>query len=243
MVRGGTAWAPYASSALMAAILTLCGCSFSNAPTGPTEHETRSVDLDKAEMARVNLRMGAGDLTINGGAQKFVDADFTYNVPSWKPDFRYTNTGVRGDLTIEQPSSSSTHGGNTKYNWDLKFNDGVPLDMTIRFGAGEAHLNLGSLSLRSLNVEMGVGELQLDLRGHPARSYDVVVRGGVGEATIHLPNDAGIEAEAHGGIGGISAKGLRQENGRYVNDALETAKTKIHLNISGGIGAINLIAD
>ena len=42
-------------------------------------------------------------------AVKFVEADFTYNVPSWKPDFRYNNTGVRGDLVIEQPSTGRIH--------------------------------------------------------------------------------------------------------------------------------------
>ena len=104
-------------------------------------------------------------------------------------------------------------------------------------------MNLGGMSLRSLDIEMGVGELKLDLRGNPKRSYDVRIRGGVGEATVHLPKDVGIEADAQGGIGGISAPGLRKEEGRYVNDAYSSAKTKIHLNIRGGVGAINLIAE
>jgi len=194
-------------------------------------------------MARVDLRMGAGNLNIKGGSPKFVEADFTYNVDSWKPEFRYTNTGVRGDLVIEQPSHSRVQGGTTNYTWDLQFNDAKPLDLTAHFGAGEANLNLGSLSLRSVEIEMGVGELKLDLRGNPKRSYDVRIRGGVGEATVYLPKDVGIEADAKGGIGGIEATGLRKEEGRYVNDAYRTAKTKIHLDIRGGIGSINLIAE
>lgn len=225
------------------AAVFLLSCEFSTVPTGPTRHESQSVELDKTEMARVDVRMGAGNLNIKGGSPKLVEADFTYNVPSWKPDFRYTNTGVRGDLVIEQPSGGHVHSGKTEYIWDLRFNDGVPLDMTIHFGAGEADLNLGSASLRSLDVEMGVGELKLDLRGNPKRSYDVRIRGGVGEATVYLPKDVGIEADAQGGIGGITASGLRKEEGRYVNDAYGNAKTKIHLNIRGGVGNINLIAD
>jgi hypothetical protein len=225
------------------AAVFLLGCEISSVPVGPTRHESQSVDLDKSEMARVELRMGAGDLKIRGGSSKFVEADFTYNVPSWKPEFRYNNTGVRGDLVIEQPSSGRIHGGSTNYTWDLRFNDDKPVDLTAKFGAGEADLNLGSMSLRSLDIEMGVGELKLDLRGNPKRSYDVRVRGGVGEATVHLPKDVGIEADAQGGIGGISAPGLHKQDGRYVNDALATAKTKIHLNIRGGVGSINLIAE
>jgi hypothetical protein len=212
-------------------------------PTGPTQHESKTVDLEKLEMARVNLKMGAGNLNVRGGSSKLVEADFTYNVPSWKPEFRYTNTGVRGDLTIEQPSGSHIHSGNTDYTWDLRLNDDTPMDITAHFGAGEADMNLGSLSLRSVDIEMGVGELKLDLRGTPKRSYDVRIRGGVGEATVRLPKDAGIEADAKGGIGGINATGLHKENGYYVNDANATAKTRIHLDIRGGVGNINLIAE
>lgn len=224
------------------ALIALGGCDISNAPTGPTEHESKSVDLDKSEMARVNLKMGAGNLNIKGGSSKLVEADFTYNVPSWEPEFRYTNTGVRGDLLIEQPHSGRHH-GSTNYTWDLRFNNDIPVDLTVNFGAGNADLNLGSMSLRSVDIEMGVGELKLDLRGNPKRSYDVRIRGGVGEATVHLPKDVGIEADAQGGIGGIRASGLHKEEGRYINDALANANTKIHLNIRGGIGNINLIAE
>jgi hypothetical protein len=171
-----------------------------------------------------------------------MEADFTYNVASWKPEVRYNNTGARGDLTIEQPVSGG-HFGDITYIWDLRLNEQVAIDLTANLGAGEATLNLGSLSLRSLEIEMGAGQLNLDLRGQPKRSYDVRIRGGVGEATVHLPKDAGIEADVQGGIGDISARGLRKEEGRYVNDALDTAAVKIHLNIRGGVGSINLIAE
>jgi predicted membrane protein len=99
------------------------------------------------------------------------------------------------------------------------------------------------MSLRSVKIDMGVGEVKLDLRGQPKRSYDVSLHGGVGEATIYLPKDVGIEADAKGGIGGINASGLRKQDGRYVNDAWDTAKTKIHLDVRGGVGQINMIAE
>jgi hypothetical protein len=225
------------------ALLLLSGCEFSDVPSGPTQHESKSVDLEKLEMARVDLRMGAGTLNIRGGSPKLAEADFTYNVPSWKPEFRYTNTGVRGELTIEQPSSGHVNGGSKTYIWDIRLNDQVPMDINAHFGAGESNMNLGSMTLRSVDIEMGVGELKLDLRGVPTRSYDVRIRGGVGEATVHLPKDVGIVADAKGGIGGVNVTGLRKEDGRYVNDAAATAKTKIHLDISGGVGNINLIAE
>jgi hypothetical protein len=232
--------APFA--AIWAALaLTACSGGVST-PTGPEQHESRSVDLDKSERVAARLKMGAGELDVRGGAQKLLDADFTYNVPSWKPDLRYTSAGGTGDLVLEQPGPTSSS-GNNKNHWDLRFNDKIPLDLKVEFGAGEARLDLGSLALRGLSVEIGAGTLRLDLRGAPTKDYSVRIRGGVGEATVYLPKDVGITANVSGGLGEITATGLRKTGDIYVNDSSQTAKTKIRLDIQGGVGSIKLIAE
>ena len=200
--------------------------------------------MDNSEQVHVTLKMGAGDLRVNDGAQKLVRGDFSYNVPSWKPRVRYSREGKRGTLTIEQPGDVHTTAfGNTRYRWDLQLSNKVPLDMEVHFGAGQAKLDLGSLMLRGLDVNMGVGKIDLDLRGKLQHSYDVNIHGGIGEATVHLPADAGIYAEAHGGIGSIDVRGLRHENGHWVSESYEHAENKIHIEVQGGIGAIKLVAD
>jgi hypothetical protein len=221
-------------------LLTLTGCEINLEPSGPTRTETRSIDLDKSEMVRVDLKMGAGELSVRGGSAKLMDAEFTFNRPRQKPEVHYDATGFRGHLLVEEPSNTH-HGSHSNYRWDLRFNDNTPMDLEVHFGAGQGRLDLGSLSLRSLNVHMGVGELRLDLRGTPRNSYDVNIHGGVGEATVYLPDGVGVVAEAHGGIGGINVRGLQKQDGRYVNDSYGHAKTTVRLDIRGGIGAINLI--
>jgi hypothetical protein len=75
----------------------------------------------------------------------------------------------------------------------------------------------------------------------PKNDYDVSIHGGVGEATIYLPDGVGVVAEARGGIGGINARGLEKRDGRYVNDAYGRSKTTVRLDVHGGVGAINLV--
>lgn len=227
--------------AVIMAALALSACTGvgPSTPAGPDQHESRSVELDKSERVRVELNMGAGTLDVQGGATNLLDADFTYNVPAFKPTLRYT-AGSPSDLVLEQPSSTAT--GNTKNQWNLKFNDKVPVDFKLRFGAGEAKLNLGSLALRGMDVEFGAGTLNLDLRGTPAKDYSVHIQGGVGKATVYLPKNVGISAKATGGLGEISVEGLHKNGDVYVNDASETAKVKVRLDIQGGVGSIKLIA-
>jgi hypothetical protein len=220
-------------------LLTACGRDFG--PPGPERTEARSIELDKSEEVLVDLKMGAGELRVRGGADKLMEGRFTYNRLRLRPEVSYNAGGFRGHLVVEEPSHVGT--ATSRYAWDLRLNNQKPLELDVKCGAGESRLDLGDLALRRVNVEMGVGELKMDLRGAPKSDYEVSVRGGVGEATIYLPAGVGIDADVKGGIGGISAPGLEKREGRYVNDAYGHAKTTIRLDIRGGIGAINLIAN
>jgi hypothetical protein len=224
----------------LAGCLLLSSCGRDFGPAGPERTETRSIELDQSEEVRVDLKMGAGELRVEGGADKLMEGRFTYNRLRLRPEISY-NAGSRGHLVVEEPShmGTATH----RYAWDLRFNNQKPLDLDVHCGAGETRLNLGDLTLRRANVEMGVGELKMDLRGAPKGDYEVNVRGGVGEATIYLPENVGIDAHVEGGIGDIRAPGLSKRDGRYVNDSYGRAKTTVRLDIRGGIGSINLISN
>lgn len=225
-----------------AGALCLFGCVI-EVHTGPTRHEFREFDRQGVESLHVDLHMGAGELNIRGGAQKLARADFTYNVERWKPDVSFHAAGGNADLNIDQPGGSHSHMGNTVYNWDLQLADDVPVEVTAHLGAGEARMDLGEMALRRVEVDMGVGELRMDLHGHPKRDYDVHIRGGVGEATVRLPRDVGVYASGHGGIGEIQVEGMRRQGDHWVNDAYDTAKVRIHVDVQGGIGSITLISD
>jgi hypothetical protein len=170
-------------------------------------------------------------------------ADFAYSVPSWKPEVRYSRSGKQAALSVEQPGKNHTTLGNMKYSWDLQLNKKVPVDLVLNFGAGQARLDLGSLDLRGVELSMGVGQLDVDLRGAPRHGYNVSIHGGIGEATVRLSADAGIYAEAHGGIGSIKIRGLREEDGHWVSPSYDRAGNNIRLEIQGGIGQVNVIAD
>jgi hypothetical protein len=221
----------------LAPMVCLTGCVVESA--GPMSHDFRVIEKDSVDQVRVTLNMGAGNLRVGSGTDKLMRADFDYNVPSWKPEVRYST----GNLTISQPNSHGTHFGNTKYEWDVRLNRDLPVNMNVHFGAGEARLDLGSLALRHVQVDMGVGTIQMDLRGQPKHDYDVAIHGGVGEATVRVPSDVAVVAEAHGGIGDITARGMHKEDSRYYNDAYGKAKVTIHLDVQGGVGSIHLISE
>jgi hypothetical protein len=231
------------AAAALCPLLFLSGCVIISDRTGSTQYDSQSFERGTVEELHLELNMGAGNLKVGTGTLKLAQSYFTYNVPQWKPEVRFDAQGARGDLIIRQPSQHGTHFGSNKYEWDLRLSRDVPIYFRANFGAGQAQLDLGSLLLRDVQVDMGVGQLDMDLRGNPKHDYNVRIHGGVGEAIVHLPSSAGVYAEASGGIGSIEARNLRKESGHWVNDAYENAKVRIHVTVEGGVGSIRLIED
>lgn len=220
--------------------LLLCGCEFDRTVTGPLKDENVSLDLNNAQRAHVELDIPAGELKIRGGAAKLLQGHLEYNVPEWQPEVVDKNNGQTAEVVIRQREHGHA-GGNRRNRWDIEINDQVMLDLNLNCGAGRARLELGELDLNNVNVHMGAGQVELDLEGHPTRSYNVSVAGGVGQAIVRLPRDVGVRAQAHGGLGSIEVRGLSKHEGYYSNDLYGNAKVNVVLQVEGGIGQIRIL--
>jgi hypothetical protein len=227
-------------AALTPCVLFLAGCQFNHSVAEPLRNEPVSIDLGTATRANVELDMRAGEMRVRGGAEKLIEGTLEYNVPEWKPDIHSSVGGPYATVTIRQPDSGRM-GGHRRYVWDLQVNDKVLLDLALNCGAGQAKLALGDLDLRTVNVHMGAGQVDLDLRGHPSRDYDIDISGGVGQATVHLPEGVGIRAEAHGGLGSIDITGLEKRGDHYENRLYDNANVNVRVKVQGGIGQIRII--
>jgi hypothetical protein len=208
----------------------------------PILHDPQPIELQGAKSVAAKIDMGAGQLNVNSGSARLMDADFTYDEESGKPRVNYAVSGMSGVLDISQHEHGGVHFGRNENTWSVHFGD-VPLDLNVNMGAGQGDLNLHGIDLTRLRIEMGAGQINLDLTGERKQNFDVDVQGGVGEARIRLPHDVGVEIKADGGIGSIDTQGLRKEGGRWVNEAYGKSPVTIHMNVEGGIGEIRLIVE
>jgi hypothetical protein len=208
---------------------------------GKMQHESKSVDPEGAQSARAQLKIGAGELNLTGGADQLMEADFSYNVSDWKPKVSYDVSGDEGELVVRQGGSEGSDlGGEARNEWEIRLNDDVPTDLVVQMGAGESDLDLDSLTLRRLKLQMGAGKTTVDLTGDYTQGFDARIQGGVGEATIMLPSEVGVKAKAQGGLGKINAEGLERVGDSYVNDAYGESDVTLNVDVQGGVGEINL---
>jgi hypothetical protein len=219
------------------AALFLASCSFGG---GPTIQDHKTIEMDRSESTRLDLKIGAGELKVGGGAAKKLEADFAYS-EALKPTIESRTSGATSEIAISQAEGGFSF-GNTTSRWDVRLNDSVPVEVVAKLGAGQADMNLGSLNLRGLNMDIGVGEVNVDLRGTPKKSYDVRINGGVGEAKVFLPRTVGITANAKGGIGEVNVEGLEKRGDRWINPGHENDPVQITLDARGGVGEISIVA-
>jgi uncharacterized protein DUF2154 len=228
--------------ALVLFAMLIVGCG-SQAKVGEMRNESQSVELGDAKSVRVEVSVGAGVLEVTGGAEKLLEGDFTYNVTELKPVVTFTD----GTLLVQQPAVDGLPilQGVTDFRneWNLHLADQVPMNLKVNMGAGNSDLQLAGLSLTRLDVTLGAGTSTINLQGEWARDLDINIDAGAAELTVRLPKDVGVRVEVDRGPAVIEASGLVQDGDIYTNAAYGVSNVTLHVNLSAGIGRINLEVD
>ncbi len=214
-------------------IVYLSACEISSrserdASEGPTQQISQAIKRDGAETLNTNISMRAGTLVIRGGAKNLVDTEISSNREEWKPEIEYTLSGKTGRLRIEQPESEGINFNiNEDFvnNWNIQFNNNIVQDLDVKIGAGETELDLRGLQLNSIDIDAGVGEHNINLANTSVPQ--IRLNAGVGEVSVNLTGqwDNDLEAEFNGGIGELNLV-LPSDMG-------------IRMEVTGAIGSIN----
>jgi hypothetical protein len=204
------------------------------------QHQSHTVDLQNAKTVRATLEMGAGELNLSGGSSHLLESDFEYRSSSGSPRVDYSVSGTVGDLRISQDDSESHIHTTTDNHWTLHFANDIPLEIKIDMGAGRGNLRLRDIDVTRLNLDMGAGQVDVDLTGDRKSDLTADIEGGVGQANIRLPKNVGVIVNASGGLGTISAHGLKHDGDEFTNELYGKSPVTVHVKVSGGVGTITL---
>ena len=237
---------------LVAALLTgalgvvATGCTRVELGTGDEASSTStsaSVDLGDAGEAEVRIAMGAGELSVGAGARagKLMTADFDFSPSSWEPVVEHTLSGSLATLEIRQPRSSGFPIGRAENEWDVRLSDKVELELAVSIGAGESRLELSGLDLRRLQLDVGAGDVTVDLSGGWENDMRASIQGGAGSFRVLVPSTVGVRVTgSEAGLGTFEVDGLRRDGDEYVNDAYGTAPVTIELDVTRGVGEVRV---
>jgi hypothetical protein len=112
----------------------------------------------------------------------------------------------------------------------------------IRNGVGGMQaVGLGNLNFRTLEFEGGVGGANLDFTGEWKNDAEIRIEVGVGGVSVKMPRAIGVEvnAEKHF-LSGLHLDGFSKRNSRYYSENYDTAKIRVTIKVSTGIGGFRI---
>ncbi|MGI9148173.1 MAG: LiaF transmembrane domain-containing protein [Chloroflexota bacterium] len=222
-----------------------------NAATGAAPRSTPT-DLAGATQATVTVRFGAGELNIGPLVQPGPDqlAVMKYVGPAeLAPEPRYSPTvGGVGRLEYQTTDSrSGSHfmpfvgGRSDTPHMDLNLSPNVPIAaLNVQTGATDAHLDLSSLKISSMDISVGAAAALVRL---PEAAGITIAHISGGAATITLEVPQGVAAQVRH-TGGLSTFEIDQtrfplaSEGVYRSSEYGTAQNKVDLSIETGLTTI-----
>jgi hypothetical protein len=207
-------------------VISSLACSFTvNLPsieTGPEKTFEINEEVPSAgDSAQVRLEVGAASLKIEPNAKALVEGSIHYNVVGWEPMVSRTDNSIV--IKQETKGIQGIPSSSIKNSWDLKLNNDVPMDLTINAGAYQGKIELGGVSLTSLNVDDGASDstvkfsepnpVRMDTLDYNTGASNITLEGlananfkqmsfsgGAGNYTLdfsgELANDSQVEVEA-----------------------------------------------
>ncbi len=206
------------------------------------DREEVSFDMEGIKPLDVDLEFAIGKIMVSSGTEKLAHAKFAWNNDALKPEYSLTSKDDKYSLYIEHVGGNSSM-KKAYSEWEIYLNNQVPINLSVECGVGESEIDLSDLDIESLDMDFGVGTATVDLRGKYSKNINANIGTGIGEVTIYLPTHMGIRVSVDKGLGDIEVKGLHEtEDDVYENQLFRESGPKIKIDMSTGIGSVNLIA-
>lgn len=194
---------------------------------GPEIKESITVEAPALKETHLSLAFGAGKLKLSPGAENLVDGTAVYNYEGLKPQIVKNGNNVeikQGDFKSLPPLK------NMKNEWDLKLGDS-PMDLVVAAGAYDGTLELGGLSLKSLEVKDGAANVDLSF-SKPNLVEMSILRYSTGASDVKLVGLANANFSTLTFSGGA---------GNYTLDFSGELQQAAVVTIDSGLGNVSLI--
>ncbi len=190
-------------------VLMLIGPSIGLAPNLDITVDEYSVPREDATSARIDLHTSVGEVNIFALADSgnLFEAEVAH-----VGELNFVSEGTtEKHISLSQREENFSFGldflgrafnPENELYWRVGLSNALPIRLAVDNGLSNATLDLSDIQLTGLEMNGGVGSVELRL---PAMedSYEVSVNGGVGNTTILVPENAAVALDIDGGVGEV----------------------------------------
>lgn len=205
--------------------------------------ESYTVPLDGVKQAEVTIDFSAGEVIIGEipgtGSVNLIEASPEVRHQRSTMEGAFSKSGDKGNLTLK--AVNQQYWGGSAIHWRLGFTPRVPLDMTIKCGAGTVNMDLQKLVVNSLRLDMDASSGEMVLPAYSGTA-NVDVHADVSNLDITVPAGVAVRIQANTSISILQVDQLRfpRQGEYYVSPDFESAPSRVILNITCDVGRITV---
>jgi hypothetical protein len=195
-----------------------------------------SIPLEGASKANIALRHGAGRLSLTGGAEPGEVVSGTY---SGRLAFKAKRVGETIEVKAREetwmfPFAEPRH-------WSLRCSDQIPITLKVNSGASETRIDLTALKVNDFRLSTGASDAQVTLPAS-AGFTKAKIDSGVGSIRVRIPDGVAASIHIPGGLMStrVDRNRFPRSAGRYQSPDYEEAENKLELEVSTGVGSIDI---
>ncbi len=206
------------------------------------ETQNLSLPVENTRQAQIDIRHGAGRLSINAQTQPGellagsfaggVDHELRRNVDS---------ANVRLSAPTNRWMDIPWSTGGTGFEWSIGLNPGIRLNMDLKTGASESSIDLSRLLVSDLRIETGASSTNLMLPENAGKTR-VQVKSGAASFNIRVPQGVGGRIRVQSGLADVKIDGARfPRQGDYYQSAdYDVSPNSADIYIETGVGSVDI---
>ena len=205
-----------------------------------TEEALEMKEYSEIERASIGLNLDVGILTLGESTPLLYECISQYRYKEFEPFEKFSQTEKEADILIyHSPITKKRISNNIKNNWQLKLNNKIIYDLSIKTGAIDTDCNLSGFKVETLYIESGACNINLVV---PKYNSKIIIDTGVSNIEITIPQNVGATVNIDSGIAlkDLGIDDFTKKDGTYISNNYDYSEFKTEIEIDCGISNIEV---
>jgi len=207
-------------------------------PETETEVTLEMKEYLEIEKASIGLNLDVGKLTLGESTPLLYECVSQYRYKEFEPFEKFSHAEKEADILIyHSPVTKKVISNNIKNNWQLKLNNKIIYDISVKTGAIDIDCNLSDFKVEKLYIESGASNINLVL---PQYNSIIIIDTGVSNINIAIPKNVGATVNIDSGIAIKDLDDFTKRNATYISYNYNESEYKTEIEIDCGISNIDV---
>ena len=159
-----------------------------------------------------------------------------YRYKEFEPFEEYSTTDEEANVLIHH-SPVKENFRNPENKWELKLNNQIIYNLSIKTGAFDTDSNLSAFKVEKLYIESGVSNINLVV---PKYNSKIIIDSGVSNIDIAIPKNVGATVSIDSGITIKDLDDFIKRDSMYISNNYDSSEFKVDIEIDCGVSNINI---